>query len=78
VNNGTPNPDNRKNNVERLHDMIENTQAKMEEAERIMEYSSSEEEKARLREKNANREQSITAMQQEMADEAQARENGYQ
>jgi small acid-soluble spore protein (thioredoxin-like protein) len=78
VNDGTPHPDNRKNNVERLHDMIENTQAKVEEAERIMQYSSSEEEKARLREKNAHREQSITAMQQEMADEAKDRENGYQ
>ncbi|OZM58661.1 small acid-soluble spore protein Tlp [Lottiidibacillus patelloidae] len=76
--NSKHNPDNRKNNVERLHDMIENTQAKMEEAERIMEYSSSEEEKMRLREKNEHRQQSITAMQQEMADEAQARENGYQ
>jgi small acid-soluble spore protein (thioredoxin-like protein) len=72
------NPDNRKNNVERLHDMIENTQAKMEEAERIMQYSDSEEEKARLLEKNAHRQQSIVAMQQEMEDEAKDRENGYE
>jgi small acid-soluble spore protein (thioredoxin-like protein) len=76
--NNRPNPDNRKNNVERLHDMIENTQAKVEEADRIMQMSDSEEEISRLREKNAHREVSITAMQQEMEDEAKARENGYQ
>jgi small acid-soluble spore protein (thioredoxin-like protein) len=72
-----PNPDNRQNNVERLHDMIENTMANIEEADKIIQMSNSEEERSRLMEKNKNRQNSIEAMQSEMEDEAKARENGY-
>jgi len=43
-------PDNRSNNVERLHDMIENTQKKMRDAEISLEFASPEE-KQRLQRK---------------------------
>ncbi|MGE7666443.1 small acid-soluble spore protein Tlp [Ureibacillus composti] len=66
--------DNRSNNVERLHDMIENTQKKMHDAEISLEFASPEE-KQRLQEKNERRKQSITAMKEEMQDEMAARKN---
>lgn len=70
-----PNPDNRKNNVERLHDMIENTKAKMDEAEASLEFASPEEREAIIQ-KNRNRQQSIEAMDKEMKEEMSARKKG--
>ena len=67
-----PNPDNRKNNVERLHDMIENTQKKLQETEISLEFASPEE-RERFEQKNANRRQSIDAMEKEMQEEIEAR-----
>ncbi|MFC7687345.1 small acid-soluble spore protein Tlp [Ureibacillus sp. GCM10028918] len=69
-----PNPDNRYNNVERLHDMIENTKSKLQEAEISMEFASPEE-RQQLQNKNARRKQSIEAMESEMQDESEARKN---
>lgn len=63
-----PNVDNRNNNVERLHDMIENTEAKLKEAEMSMEFASPEE-REYLIQKNERRKQSIKAMKEEMKDE---------
>ena len=63
-----PNVDNRHNNVERLHDMIENTEAKLKEAEMSMEFASPEE-REYLIQKNERRKQSIKAMKEEMKDE---------
>lgn len=67
-------PDNRSNNVERLHDMIENTEKKLQDAEISLEFASPEE-KQRLQEKNERRKQSIHAMKEEMQDEMTARKN---
>ncbi|MFJ8235899.1 small acid-soluble spore protein Tlp [Ureibacillus sp. NPDC094379] len=67
-------PDNRSNNVERLHDMIENTEKKLQDAEISLEFASPEE-KQRLQEKNERRKQSIHAMEEEMQDEMAARKN---
>lgn len=67
-------PDNRQNNVERLHDMIENTQSKLKEAEISMEFASPEE-RQMLQDKNEKRKQSIQAMEEEMQDEIEARKN---
>ena len=67
-------PDNRSNNVERLHDMIENTEKKIQDAEISLEFASPEE-KQRLQEKNERRKQSINAMKEEMQDEMAARKN---
>nr|WP_106781298.1 small acid-soluble spore protein Tlp [Lysinibacillus timonensis] len=69
-----PNPDNRFNNVERLHDMIENTERKLREAEISMEFASPEE-RDMLLQKNERRKQSIEAMEEEMLDEMEARKN---
>ncbi len=69
-----PKPDNRKNNVERLHDMIENTEGKLREAEISMEFASPEE-REMLKNKNERRKQSIEAMKEEMQDEMDARIN---
>lgn len=70
-----PNPDNRFNNVERLHDMIENTQKKLQEAEVSMEFASPEE-REMIKNKNERRKQSIKAMKEEMIEEMDARKNG--
>ncbi|MCM3389376.1 small acid-soluble spore protein Tlp [Ureibacillus chungkukjangi] len=67
-------PDNRLNNVERLHDMIENTQSKLKEAEISMEFASPEE-RQMLQGKNEKRKQSIQAMEEEMQNEIEARKN---
>lgn len=69
-----PKPDNRQNNVERLHDMIENTESKFQEAEISMEFASPEE-RNMLKNKNERRKQSIDAMKQEMKEEMEARKN---
>lgn len=70
-----PNPDNRKNNVERLHDMMERTEAKLHEAEMSMEHVSPEE-RDRIKQKNEHRKQSIKAMKEEMKDEMNDRMKG--
>ena len=70
-----PNPDNRKNNVERLHDMIENTQKKLQETEISLEFASAEE-RGSIKQKNENRRQSIVAMEKEMKEEMEARKKG--
>ncbi|BDH63168.1 hypothetical protein MTP04_32980 [Lysinibacillus sp. PLM2] len=73
-NNKQPKPDNRFNNVERLHDMIENTEAKLQEAEISMEFASPEE-RNMLSQKNERRRNSIEAMKKEMEEEMAARKN---
>ncbi len=67
-----PKPDNRNNNVERLHDMIENTQAKLKDAETSLEFANPEEQEI-IKQKNERRKQSIVAMEKEMKDEMAAR-----
>lgn len=67
-----PNHDDRSNNVERLHDMIENTQKKIEKAEVSMEFSAPEDQQM-IKQKNERRRQSIEAMKDEMQDEMNAR-----
>ena len=67
-------PDNRQNNVERLHDMIENTESKLKEAEISMEFASPEDRKM-LQNKNERRKHSIAAMKEEMLDEMDALKN---
>jgi len=70
-----PKPDNRNNNVERLHDMIENTERKLQEAEISMEFVSPEE-RERLQSKNQRRANSIAAMKEEMQEEMADRKSG--
>jgi small acid-soluble spore protein (thioredoxin-like protein) len=70
-----PNPDNRRNNVERLHDMIEKTQAKLQDAEASLEFASPEDRDI-IKQKNERRKQSIAAMDKEMKEEMEARKRG--
>ncbi|SOC22575.1 small acid-soluble spore protein (thioredoxin-like protein) [Ureibacillus xyleni] len=70
-----PKPDNRHNNVERLQEMVENTEHKLHEAEISMEFADPEE-RERLKQKNERRRTSIAAMKEEIQDEMQARKNG--
>ncbi|MCG8395057.1 small acid-soluble spore protein Tlp [Bacillus atrophaeus] len=72
-----PNPDDRSDNVEKLQDMVQNTIENIEEAEESMKNASGED-KQRIKEKNAKRNESLEAFRSEIQDESQARENGYQ
>ncbi|MFA9559594.1 small acid-soluble spore protein Tlp [Evansella sp. AB-rgal1] len=70
-------PDNRKNNVERLQKMVENTKENMEAAEETMHnHDLSAEDKQDIQEKNHRRQESIESFKAEIVDEKQDRENG--
>ena len=72
-----PNPDDRSDNVEKLQDMVQNTIENIEEAKESMEFAT-DEEKQRIQEKNARRNESIESFRSEIQDESAARENGCQ
>ncbi|MCH1625658.1 small acid-soluble spore protein Tlp [Fredinandcohnia quinoae] len=72
-----PKPDDRSDNVEKLQDMVQNTQENINEANATMEFAS-EHEKQNIKAKNQRREESIEGMKSEIQDEAKARENGFQ
>lgn len=73
-----PKPDNRLNNVERLQEMKENTKQNIEAAvETMTESDMSSEQKKEIKEKNERRKESIQGFEAEMADEIEAREQGY-
>lgn len=68
-------PDDRSNNVERIRDIVKNTEEKVQEAEISMEFVDPLESN-RLKEKNKRRKQSIEALKDEMKDEMTARKKG--
>jgi len=67
-----PKPDNRSNNVERIRDIVRNTEDNLQEAEISMEFADSEQ-RQRMQEKNSRRKQSIEVLKEEMKDEIEAR-----
>lgn len=70
-------PDNRKNNVERLQEMKENTKHNIEAAEETLQNDDlPEKEKEQIRAKNERRRQSIRAFESEIKDEMEARRRG--
>lgn len=70
-------PDNRKNNVERLQQMVENTKENIEAAEETMHnLDVTSEDREAIEAKNQRREQSIESFKAEIADEQAAREKG--
>ncbi|WP_034300840.1 small acid-soluble spore protein Tlp [Bacillus cihuensis] len=71
------NPDDRSDNVEKLEDMIQNTMENIEAAEETLEFASGDERNA-IKEKNQRRQESIESFKNEIQDEKQARENGYE
>lgn len=66
------NPDNRSNNVERIRDIVNNTEDNLREAEISMEFADLEQ-RQRMKEKNERRKQSIDVLKEEMKDEIEAR-----
>lgn len=70
-----PKPDDRSNNVERIREIVRNTEDNLHEAEISMEFADSSQ-RAEISAKNARREQSIEALKEEMKDEIEARKKG--
>ena len=70
-----PKPDDRSNNVERIREIVHNTEDNLHEAEISMEFADPVQ-RAQISAKNARREQSIEALKEEMQDEIAARKKG--
>jgi len=70
-----PKPDDRSNNVERIREIVRNTEDNLHEAEISMEFADPAQ-RAEISEKNVRREQSIEALKEEMQDEIAARKKG--
>ena len=70
--NNKPNPDDRSDNVEKLQEMIANTDDNIRKAEATMNNLSGEE-RAQVEAKNERRRESIEAMRAEIKDENSAR-----
>lgn len=68
-------PDNRSNNVERIRDIVRNTEENLHEAEISMEFADPMQSEM-MQEKNERRRQSIEALKEEMKDEIAARKKG--
>ncbi|MGJ9381598.1 small acid-soluble spore protein Tlp [Salipaludibacillus neizhouensis] len=72
-----PKKDNRENNVERLEQMVENTEENYRAAEVTANNDDMpNEEKQAIREKNHRREESIEGFRAEIGDEKEARNRG--
>ncbi|NLW65005.1 MAG: small acid-soluble spore protein Tlp [Clostridiales bacterium] len=69
------NPDNRKDNVERIQRNINMTIRNMELADEMMGKTDNPKTKEELRAKNEKREQALKGMRGEIKDEADAKEN---
>ena len=70
-----PKPDDKSNNVERIREIVRNTEDNLHEAEISMEFADPEQ-RAEISAKNARREQSIEALKEEMQDEIGAPKKG--
>lgn len=70
------NQDNRLDNVEKIQDAIQNTEENINAANETLSFSS-EVEKMSIEAKNDRRRKSIEGMKEEMQDEQEARESGY-
>lgn len=69
-----PNPDDRSDNVEKLQHMIVNTIDNMNDAERTMSLTDSEQTRSEIEAKNERRRESLNAMRSEIKDESKARQ----
>ena len=75
--NNNPKPDNRRDNVDRIQNNIDNTIANYRETKDLIKIVENSKEKQDLIEKNERREQSIKGMRKEIRDEALDKKNGY-
>ncbi len=71
------NPDDRKDNVERIQENINMTIQNMERADEMIEETSDDKMRENLKEKNARREDALNGLRGEIRDEAIARKKGY-
>lgn len=72
-----PNPDDRRDNVERIQFNIDNTIENYRETKRMIAITDDEKTKKDLIEKNRRRRESLKNMREEIRDEAISREEGY-
>jgi small acid-soluble spore protein (thioredoxin-like protein) len=70
-----PKSDDRSNNVERIRDIVRNTEENLHEAEISMEFADPMQSEM-IKEKNERRKQSIEGLKEEMKDEIEARKKG--
>lgn len=70
------NPDNRKDNVERIKKNIDTTIYNIEAADEMMHDTDNPKTKEELRDKNERREQALKGFRKEIKDEADARKKG--
>jgi small acid-soluble spore protein (thioredoxin-like protein) len=72
-------PDNRKDNVKKLQEMVQNTIGNIEAAEETMSNTNlTEEQRQNIQAKNERRRASIESMRSEITDEARAQSNRYE
>ncbi|AOR24385.1 small acid-soluble spore protein Tlp [Clostridium taeniosporum] len=71
------NPDDRRNNVDRIQHNISNTIQNIHRANEMIEETDDENMKEILSDKNRRREESLNAMRSEIKDEAMDKQNGY-
>lgn len=72
-----PKPDDRRDNVDRIQNMIDNTIVNYRETKDLMKKVDNEKERQDLADKNLRREQSLKNMKEEIRDEAIDKKNGY-
>lgn len=75
--NNKPNPDDRRDNVDKLQFAIDNTISSYRESKDIISSTEDEKLKSELEKKNQRRENAIDSMRDEIRDEAIAKENDY-
>jgi small acid-soluble spore protein (thioredoxin-like protein) len=72
------NPDDRRDNVEKIQQHIDNTIENMELTEETIALTDDKNTKGRLEDKNKRRRDALEGMRQEIKDEARNREQGYE
>lgn len=71
------NPDNRKDNVEKIQCNISNTIKNIHLANEMIEVTDDDNMKQTLKDKNCRREEALKGMREEIKEESIARENNY-
>ncbi|WMJ79342.1 small acid-soluble spore protein Tlp [Clostridium sp. MB40-C1] len=72
-----PNPDDRKDNVDKIQYNISKTIQNCELADEMIAETSDEKMKKTLKEKNVRRKEALNGMRREIEDEARDKKNGY-
>lgn len=72
------NPDDRRNNVDRIQKNISNIIENMEAADELISITDDEQKKKNLEEKNIRRKKALNGLRKEIKDEAIDKERGYE